>query len=311
MKVSLIGGGSQMNTSSPMADFKVKFDGPPEYIDAQTLINALLNISTALEEINRELEPDTHIEIKIRAVEPGSFWLDLSLLSKIIPTLFSKEGFNAGSKIIKALVDLFTLRKFLKGEKPKETTPQESKIKIENNYGQVLVVEGLVYKLYEKNRTIEKAITNTFETLEADSSVTGLEITDSKKKSLFLAKKEDFKMIASLPPKEDILRENEKKIIERADLHILRIVFEEKYKWEFYYQNHKIMAKIDDVDFFNKINYGEKFGKGDVLNVELEIFQIKDEAAGVFVNHSYRILKVIEHIPRQHDKGTDFFVPKK
>ncbi len=88
-------------------------------------------------------------------------------------------------------------------------------------------------------------------------------------------------------------------------MHTLKIVFEEKYKWEFYYKNHKITAKIDDAEFFKKINSGEKFGKGDVLRVELEIFQIKDEVADVFVNHSYRILKVIEHRPRQQQREFD------
>jgi hypothetical protein len=198
------------------------------------------------------------------------------------------------------------LRKFLKGERPKAVTSDEkNKVKIENNSGQIIIIDNPVYNLNEKNKIVEKAVTNTFETLEADSAVTGLEITDSKKNPLFEAKKEDFKKIAGVPLREESLRENERKIIERADLTTLKVVFEEKYKWEFYYQNHKITARIDDGDFFNKVNSGEKFGKGDVLRVELEIFQIKDEAAGVFVNHSYRIIKVIEHIPKQRDRQLD------
>ena len=297
---------NHMDSNSPETDFKVKFEGPPQYIDAQTLINSLLNFSSALQEINRELEPERSIEIKIRAVEPGSFWLDLTILSKTIPSLFTKENLEVGSKIIGVLVGLFTLRKFLKGEKPKQVAPKkENRVAIENNNGQILIVEGPVYNLYERNKVVEKAVTNTFETLENDSSVTGLEITDKKKKSLFEAKREDFKAIANLPVSEDVLQENERKIIERADLHTLKIVFEEKYKWEFYYQGHRITAKIDDLEFFKRINSGERFGKGDMLRVELEILQIKDETANVFVNHSYRILKVIEHVPKQREKELD------
>ncbi len=167
-----------MDGNSSMTDFKVKFDGSPQYIDAQTLINSLFNLSAAIQEINRELQPDSHIEIKIRAVEPGSFWLDLTILGETIPNLFTNENLDTGSKIIATLVGLFTLRKFLKGEKPKEITSQkDNKIKIENNNGQIIVVEGSVYNLNDKNKIVEKAVTNTFETLEADPSVTGLEIT--------------------------------------------------------------------------------------------------------------------------------------
>ena len=40
------------------------------------------------------------------------------------------------------------------------------------------------------------------------------------------------------------------------------------------------------------------FRSGDKLVVNLEINQVFNEAANTFVNESYHIVKVVEHIPR-------------
>ena len=54
-----------------------------------------------------------------------------------------------------------------------------------------------------------------------------------------------------------------------------------------------------DKDDFEKIEKGEvAFRSGDRLIVNLEIEQVFNEAANTFVNDSYRITKVIQHIPR-------------
>ena len=56
---------------------------------------------------------------------------------------------------------------------------------------------------------------------------------------------------------------------------------------------------MKDEIFFKKIEKGEvAFRSGDKLIVDLEIIQVFNESANTFVNESYHIMKVIEHMPR-------------
>ncbi|MFA7676515.1 MAG: hypothetical protein WCY28_03875, partial [Candidatus Shapirobacteria bacterium] len=69
-------------------------------------------------------------------------------------------------------------------------------------------------------------------------------------------------------------------------------------KWEFYHSGNRISANILDENFFNKIDTGESFAKGDQLKADLQITQIFDESIGTYVNESYAVIKVDEHIKR-------------
>jgi len=75
--------------------------------------------------------------------------------------------------------------------------------------------------------------------------------------------------------------------------------FNRNQKWEFYFEGNKISAKItDDTEFLKRIDSGEQFAKGDSLEVEIEIRQEFDKSVNTFVNKSYKINRVIRHIPR-------------
>ena len=89
-------------------------------------------------------------------------------------------------------------------------------------------------------------------------------------------------------------------------LNIVRLSFDKSQKWEFYYDGNKITAKINDVDFLLKIDSGETFAKGDSLEVELEILQEFDQTVNTYVNKSYKINRIIRHIPRPPQGKLDF-----
>ncbi len=76
-------------------------------------------------------------------------------------------------------------------------------------------------------------------------------------------------------------------------------MFQDNYKWVFYWQGNKISASIKDERFNNEVNSGmESFAKGDALRVELHVHQVFDESVDTYINKSYEIAKVLEHIPR-------------
>ena len=61
----------------------------------------------------------------------------------------------------------------------------------------------------------------------------------------------------------------------------------------------KISSKIKDDIFAERIDKGERFGKGDTLIVEMEVKQEFVESVNTYVNKSYQVIKINEHIERK------------
>jgi len=135
----------------------------------------------------------------------------------------------------------------------------------------------------------------TFGALESDSSVTDFEIIDEKNKQIFESKRDEFANLATSSIEEDRRRQTETL---SATVNVLRLAFEEQYKWEFYHKGRKISAKITDSNFLKRIDGGEKFAKGDSLHVRLKIEREFDSTVNTYVDRSYEIVQVIKHIPR-------------
>jgi hypothetical protein len=54
-------------------EFKLKFDGDLDEVNASTLGYSLINMSTLVSEATREVDTVAHVEIKVKATGPGSF----------------------------------------------------------------------------------------------------------------------------------------------------------------------------------------------------------------------------------------------
>lgn len=289
-------------------EFRVRFDGQLHQVSANTLINSLLNISTIIQEVNEELNLEFHtdnrIDVKIKALEQGSFDINLLLdfSRQQIQNMFNNKSIPFAANIIQIFTDLLELKKHLGGKKAKTITEKGSEISIENNKGKIIIVGSVVYNIYSHNQPVQDAISNNFETLQNDASITSFEITDAKKRIIFQATHDEFDEMSK---KSEIETENTKVFTEVANLHIFKIVFEDKYKWEFFYRGNKISANIEDEDFFKMIDSGEKFAKGDMLVVDLQVTQIFDPAVNTFINHSYQIKKVVRHTPRGEQQKID------
>lgn len=288
------------------SDFKIKFDGEQHQIDANILINNLIHTTTIIQEINRNLDSGKKIEINVKALQKGSFLIHIGLDETTIDSLknlLTKENVEVAGKIIGAFVGLIKIRQFLKGKTPKKLEENNGKVKIENNSGQVIYVENFVQNLYQNNPIINDALSQSFETLENDNSITGYEVTDKDEKPLVRINRDEFDCMST---KSEITLEGERIIKTAANLNIIRPSFDEKLKSDFYYKGNKISTKINDPEFYQKIDKGEKFSKGDILEVELEILQVFDKAVNTHVNKSYKVNKVLNHIPRDEQTKFDF-----
>ncbi len=72
---------------------KITFEGQTHRIDANTLINVLIHYQSIVNEANRELSGGSKkIELKVNAMEKGSFVIDVSLVESALRHIFSGEG---------------------------------------------------------------------------------------------------------------------------------------------------------------------------------------------------------------------------
>jgi hypothetical protein len=286
------------------SDFKIKFDGQQHQVDANVLINSLIHTTNIVQEVNRCINSDKKIELKVKALEKGSFLCHIELVETsidVLKNIFTKEGLDVDGTIISTVVALIEIKRFLGGSKPKKIEKNEGKTTITNTKGDVFIIENATFNIYENNNLIRDAMCQNFDVLNNDPSITGFEITDKNEKPLVSIQKNEFDMLAT---KSEDIGTDERNITEAATLNIVRLSFEENLKWDFYYKGIKISAKITDPDFYILINKGEKsFTKGDVMQVELKINQKFDSSVNTFITKSYEVTKIYKHLLRhqQHE----------
>jgi hypothetical protein len=287
-------------------NFKIKFDGQQHQVDANVLISSLIHTTTIVQEVNRYLNSGKKIDINVKALEKGSFLCHIELVETTLDTLknlLTKENIEVGAAIIGSLVGLIELKKFLKGKKAKEVKHQGDRTKITNNQGDVLIIENATFNIYEHSLVVKDALTQNFDVLNNDPAITGFEITDKHEKPLVRVDKSEF---IDMAQKSEEVEDGERRIVEAATVNIVRVSFEENLKWDFYYRGIKISAKIADPNFYELIDKGEAFAKGDILEIELQISQKFDEAVNTYVTKSYQVNKIVRHLSRNEQQKLNF-----
>ncbi len=284
---------------------KIKFDGQLHQVDANTFINSLINFCEVIKQINSEIDSEHPIEIKITALEKGSFITGISLQAKdIIDQLFTRDNIGYLANIVTIAIGAYQIKKSFGGNKPTEVKQVGDKVEIKDNKGSIILVDNRTYSIYSKNQAISDAIANNFASLEEDTSISKFEILDDKESVIFSADRESFQDLAK---KVELEQENTKTTIISANLIIYKLIFDKNNrKWEFYYNGNRISANVIDDNFFKEIDQGKSFSKGDQLTVDLQINQIFDEAVNAYINHSYQVNKVTNHTPRATTKKLPF-----
>lgn len=288
------------------ADFKLKFEGQLNEVDASTLGYSLVNITTVIREINSEIGV-SRIDIRVKAVAPGSFFVHLGLAPLDDP-LFQASMIQAGSvglTIIRGLTELLKLRKELKGEPPKEIIEKDDEIHVRTGRNSTVTINKTTLVLHH-NPAVNEALSKMFRALESDPSIEGFRVTDEKEESLFEAEREDF---APLALTTSVPRPESQDITTDTHVYIVKPSFDPKLKWEVLYKGNRISVWLRDKTFQRRIEKGERFAKGDVLAVRIRIHQKLDKALRAYVNKSFEIVEVKQHIPREEEQGLFFDVP--
>jgi len=285
--------------------YTFKYNSDDDSIDLNTLLLSQINFATVLNEIKKEVAPGVDLSIRIKPLEKGSVPFDIILNVSWLANLISPDVVEYSSAIISTLVGVIQLRIWLKGKKPNTIKLEGDKVILTIGDTE-LIVDKTIYEIAEKNSIIDQALQKGFNAIDADESVTGVEILNEKKESLISVPRYEFENFSGSNEFFD-QEKNKQTSITRERLTIFKVVFEKGVKWQFYQGSRKISASINASDFWDKINNGESFAKGDVLIVDLEKGVEFDSTLGIYIEKGFTVLNVIEHIPKGKDTQQDMF----
>lgn len=288
--------------------FSIKYDGPAldsHQMDVRELAPALIALSNMLEEANKVAFPDSgSVKVNVQGnFKGGSFGVDLiaiqSITDQIVSILSGPEAsaFSNLKSILEAIgligapgMGLIGAIKWLRGRKPSSIRTSGEHVIFEvteESVSETFEVDLVAGKLYQ-SRVVRKALANVVKPLERD----GIDLFASGKdgQTTEVIRKEEAQWFEVAESDADVVSDL---ISEHILLQIESAVFKDDNKWRFSDGSGSFFAEIADPAFIEKINSGlERFGKGDVLVVDLRRIQtITDNG----LKMEYSITRVYEH----------------
>lgn len=280
---------------------QLEFEGQTHSIDANTLVNILVHYQSVITEANRQLSGGSReVTLKVNALKQGSFIVDVSVAQNIIEQLFSKDAVEYAAGLCAVVGGVYQLYKHFKGKPVK--TKEDKKcadtiLKLGDNV-------NIAINIYNQ-QPVRQAVSKSMETAKEDPSVDGFTIKgdDGKKCAEFERKEFEDYIYDGFDTEEEVPEERIEEEI--TTLVIVGLNFERGSRWQFMYNGFKISMIVKDDALMQKIDEGERFGKGDAIKVKLRRVQKYNKEYRAYENKSYRIVEFIEHIIPQ--KPMDLF----
>lgn len=283
--------------------FIFKYEGDLEYIDFDTLYVSQLHFTEFIKEFKDTIYPDGELKIKVKSLPPGSFPIELFLdvVQSKEATLWNLNSVLGVIGLVAAINSIFDLIKNFKGIKPDRQIEKDGVITFYFDNVEFQINQS-IYNALKSNPKITYELSKSFDKINEDNDVVGIKILNEESQELMSISKEEFKFFN----KENINSFNENviepnKIIQKENqvLSIFKVVFSKGFKWQFIYEGIKIHAIIEDNEFLLEVTRGElAFKNGDAIMCLLEIEQEYIEIANAYQNCKYKIVKVIQLLPR-------------
>lgn len=279
---------------------QLKFEGQTHSIDANTLVNVLVHYQAVVTEANRQFGGGAReVSIQVNAIEKGSFIIDISVVQGIVQQLFSKDTVEYLAELVSIVGGVYALYKMFKGRpvKSKEDIRAAEKAvgMTVNGNVKVNVKINNITNVYNQP-PVREAISKSVETADADPNVEGFTISEDKDTPATTFKRDEFKdyIYNDFDTEDDI--PDERMFDETATLTIVGLNFERGSRWQFMYKGFKINIIVKDDALMNKIDEGERFGKGDAIRVKLRIVQRYNKDYKAYENKSFKIVEFYEHV---------------
>lgn len=184
----------------------------------------------------------------------------------------------------------FSLWKHLKGSPPAAVQNNGNTCTVTNNSGQILQIRTDSFNLVFNEKAVEPISRFVKAALEADG-YEKLEINSESGEVITSVTKQEAIGFGSVG-KEFVLSDNTNRMI----VSIIAAVFQDGNKWRLSDGERSFNAAILDGDFLMLVNQGERFGKGDVLDVDMRVVQ---NSVGMKTNIERFVLKVHKHLMPQ------------
>lgn len=131
----------------PMDVLKLKYGGDLHSIDATTYINSLIQFTTVVQEINKDLDPDKKLDVRINANKEGSFVVDILFVAQDVigqlRSVFTIDNAHYLTQVTSAITGFYKVAQFLKGKKPKAVVENnDGKVTIQNNENATIVINN-------------------------------------------------------------------------------------------------------------------------------------------------------------------------
>lgn len=279
---------------------QLKFEGQTHSIDANTLVNVLVHYQAVVTEANRQFGGGAReVNIQVNAIEKGSFVIDISVVQNIMQQLFSKDTVEYLAGLTAIVGGVYALYKTFKGRpvKSKEDVRAAEKavgMTINGNV-KVNVKINNITNVYNQP-PVREAISKSVETADADPNVEGFTISKDKDTPATTFKRNEFKDYIYTDFDTEGGIPDERTFDETATLTIVGLNFERGSRWQFMYKGFKINIVVKDDALMNKIDEGERFGKGDAIRVKLRIVQRYNKDYKAYENKSFKIVEFYEHV---------------
>ena len=224
----------------------------------------------------------------------GSFLTDLVFsVGGPLASVFTGVSGVSVNDLLTVVKEAFALWKHLKGAPPTAIENHGQHVSVTNNSGQIIQVKTETLHLVLSEKGSDTAGRFVRQALEPEG-IAAIEISEGKETVATASRQESgfFVPIAAETP----LTEN----TVRMALILEAAVFKDGNKWRFSDGTTSFSADIADKEFLQRVEDGERFGKGDVLTVDMLIAQTR---TGQKIAAQRTVIKVEEHRPGQEQKG--------
>ncbi|GAB7525222.1 hypothetical protein PBS_42110 [Paraburkholderia sp. 2C] len=269
-------------------------------MDVRDLAPALIAIADLLAAVNKEVNGDaSSIRVHVNAsFKAGSFGIDLVATQHLlahIRDMLSGHGANAvcNGYAIMTLVGfvggggLIGLLRRLKGRRPVQVQRNGGLTTVHFSESESIEIDSRVMKLYH-NSIVRTSLEKVVSPLEREGITDFSIVIDNKVTLEFHDDELGVLSAATLETAAEVVSDT----TSHKMLQIESLAFKDGNKWRVHDGIATFHASIEDKEFLKKIDAGERFGKGDVLLVDLRQVQSVD---GGRLNNESMILKVLEH----------------
>ena len=290
------------NDMSNHERFNVVYDGPAlaeHRMDVRDLAPALVAIADLFTAANKELNgesADVRVEVK-GSFKAGSFELDLIFVQQLLTQIRDIFAGSSASAISNAYTILTILgliggggvvglQRKLRGRRPHRIEQIGDVSRVWITETESVEVEASVVRLW-RSTVVRASLSKTLSPLEREG-ISNFGIVRGEQVELIVEDDE----LASFAAFNNDSGEVVSDFVARKVLLVESVVFKDGNKWRVHDGQYPFFAALDDEEFLAKVNDGERFGKGDVLVVDVR--QIQTIEAGT-LKTEYRIVKVHEH----------------